>query len=1101
MTLVLAGNGFLIGHYFKKQVEYQSWVAHTLQVVSRLDQIRNNVLDAETGQRGFLLTHDERFLEPYESGSREMIENAHALQTMVADNAVQLEGARLLTRLIEERGTHLTRVLREARASSLSRPETQVLLDRGAELMANVRSQISKMRNSESELLVQRSRELDERRGFFFILVAATTVLSIMAVLLAAHLVRKNQISLEERRLRSETESRIRDALTSIGQVMVEGQSLPDLAHKIQSFLAERLEILASKVFLKEGSKLKLISTFGAAVGSNGTERHANLLDQAANRNQVWRIGEVPDEYWKISSELGAARPRELIFMPLHFQQRSLGVIEMGAFRQISTTDAEILLRLTDLISSHINAAMSRDELQHLLEKTQQQAEELQAQQEELRTNNEELEQQARVLEGQQLALGVKNRELEETRRDLEHKAVDLQRSSQYKSDFLAKMSHELRTPLNGLLILSTLLMENKEQNLSEQQRQFAKSINSAGNDLLLLINDILDLSKIEARKLSVRLEDFSTGSLADSLASTFQPQAEAKKVGFLLKIDRATRTHVITTDRQRLEQILRNFLSNAIKFTDQGEVHLEFEDRGQSLQIRVTDTGIGIPANKLGLIFEAFEQADGTVSRRFGGTGLGLTISRELAQLLGGTIAVQSRENEGSTFTLNIPWKNQAGASTPNLRTDVPMPAPVVLDPDHSEQTRRLEREAESALADLPKEGRTLLVVEDDTSFAESIVNAAKGFGFNAVRTSDGEVALAILDRFIPDAILLDIKLPGISGLGVLEIIKRQAHLRHIPVHMISGLEYQHSALRLGALGYLAKPVTMEKIRSAMDRVRSLIENKLRRVLLIEDDPRQSEGIAQLVAGQDVEIHHVATGSEALRELEETAYDCVILDLSLPDINGLELLKQLNALEISLPPVVIYTAKDLSVEEEDQLRRYSESIIIKGARSPERLLDEVNLFLHRVESMLPEDKRQMLMQLRTQKDRFEGETVLLVDDDMRNLFALTSVLEGKNLNVLVAKDGAEALEKIESHSNIQMVFMDIMMPRMNGFEAMRAIRSHSDARVRQLPIVALTAKAMREDHERCIAEGANDYIPKPVDLNQLTTALKVWLAPKGIFA
>jgi CheY-like chemotaxis protein len=417
------------------------------------------------------------------------------------------------------------------------------------------------------------------------------------------------------------------------------------------------------------------------------------------------------------------------------------------------------------------------------------------------------------------------------------------------------------------------------------------------------------------------------------------------------------------------------------------------------------------------------------------------------------------------------------------------------------SPPTSEIKKLARDAVANLKSEQRSILVVEDDDKFRSAVVEAARHHGFQTIEAANGEVALAILGEHTPDAVLLDIKLPGISGLGLLEMIKQLPHLRHIPVHMISALDYQHNALRMGASGYLTKPVTMEKIKSALERIENLISDKVRRLLLIEDDQKQSSAIKELISGDDVEITAATTGRAAIAELKNTAYDCIILDLSLPDVSGFDLLNELNSLEISLPPIVIYTGKELSSKEEAYLRRFSESIIIKGARSPERLLDEVNLFLHRVESLLPVEKRAMLTQLRSQSSSFENKTILLVDDDMRNVFALTHALEEKGLSVRIAKNGLEAVESVNQHDDIDLILMDIMMPKMNGFEAMERIRTSSDSRIKNLPIVALTAKAMREDHEKCIEAGASDYLPKPINLDNLFTVLKVWLSPKDILA
>jgi CheY-like chemotaxis protein len=984
--------------------------------------------------------------------------------------------------------------------------------------MRAIRAQTEKMKATQTQLLEIRTAETVENRNIFLLALALTTFVSIGALSVSARQIRKNQVRMEQEAFDRELIAKTRGQLAAVATSLAGNMSPEELAARVLEFLATRLDALSSKFFTFSKGRLELLASYGTDESKAPTlvsmsaegRPFRTLVNEAMNRAEIWEVKDIPTDYWKIASSLGSTPPKTLMFMPLVFQGRKFGVIEMAMLRDSHSTDRDVLERLSEIVAINLNAAQSHQDLQELLEKTQQQAEELEAQQEELKASNEELEQQTRALETQQQSLNIKNRELEEVRIVLEEKARDLQLSSKYKSDFLAKMSHELRTPLNGVLILSTLLIENKEKNLSDQQKQFVQSIHDAGNDLLLLINDILDLSKIEARKLNLKAERFELKALLESLSIAFEPQAKAKDLEFRLEISDEAKTVSMETDRRRLEQVLRNFLSNAIKFTEKGWVSLggSVSSNGKAVEILVSDSGIGIPMSKHGMVFQAFEQADSSVSRKFGGTGLGLTISRELAGLLGGEIQLESQEEVGSRFKLVIPIVLPAhSAEAVADQTATPLLSPSVSSSPSSlsqlAQSSSVDYNelAKTALKEVRPGERSILIVEDDPAFRNSVAETAKGHGFRVITAGDGELALAILERHSPDAILLDIKLPGMSGLGLLEMVKHMPHLRHIPVHMISALDYQHNTLRMGALGYLTKPVTVEKIRSALKRVETLISSRMRRILLIEDDARQNLAISELISGADVEIDAVRTGLDALEKLKSENYDCVILDLSLPDISGFDMLTQISSLEISIPPIVIYTAKELSPSEEEHLRKYSESIIIKGARSPERLLDEVNLFLHRVESLLPTDKKEMLSHLRSQKDNFEGKTVLLVDDDLRNLFALTSALESKNLNVRIAKDGIEALEALEKFRDIDLVLTDIMMPRMDGFETMKNIRKSSDARIRALPIVALTAKAMREDHQRCIDAGANDYIPKPVDLIHLTTILKVWLGPKGIFA
>lgn len=1102
LLVIVLANAWFLYSTFHKVGDHQAWVAHTNSVISELNLLRASVVDVESGQRGFLLTGEESFLEPYYRGLGEVEKHIFSVQQLTTDNSAQQAEFAKLAAIVKRRISHINKIL-DARTLSAIKPAERIqLLGEGRALMRQLYDQVEIMKALETRLLDERTEEFKRARFNFLLLLFGTTALTICALSVSTHLLRKNQIRMELERERGRRQAEIQENL-AIGAAAVAGNLLPnELAARAQEFLANRLHILSSRFYMFSGGRLNLVASQGVGGKSNfaADAPSSNLVEEAVKRSEFWWVQDVPPNYWKISSGLGEALPNHLVFLPLVFQGRKLGVVELALFSEPHEDSREILSKYAELIAIALNAAVARVELQSLLERTQQQAEELEAQQEELRASNEELEQQTRALETQQQSLNIKNRELQEVQVALQDKANDLQLSSQYKSDFLAKMSHELRTPLNGLLILSTLLMENKQNNLTEQQKQFAASINSAGNDLLLLINDILDLSKIEARKLSLKAEAFMLTALLDNLEATFGPQVSAKNISFNVKIPTEAKGAKLNTDRQRVEQVLRNFLSNAIKFTEKGEISIDacLLHNDTIVEIGVSDSGIGIPEAKRELIFQAFEQGDSSVSRKFGGTGLGLTISRELAALLGGEIYVESREGEGSRFALRIPLNLPAGQASNSPSSH---PEKMVEPVPRNHSFTKEQPMADEILRRVPQEGRSILIVEDDEAFLSSVSVAAKGYGYNVIPVRDGELAMAILEKHTPDAILLDIKLPGISGLGILEMVKQMPRLRHVPVHMISGLDYQLNALRLGALGYLTKPVTVEKIRSALDRIENLVSSQVRHILLIEDDERQSKGIASLVAGEDVEIERVHSGEEALASLSTNVYDCVIMDLTLPQMSGFEILDKLSSLNISVPPIVIYTAKDLTAREEEYLRKFSESIIIKGARSPERLLDEVNLFLHRVESLMPEDKREMLSQLRSEQKSFEGKTVLIVDDDMRNVFAMTSALESKGLDVRIAKDGVEALEALDAHPDIDLVLMDIMMPRMDGFEAMRRIRKHSSEKVRELPIIALTAKAMREDHEKCIEAGASDYIPKPVDLRHLMTILKVWLANKGIFA
>lgn len=1096
-------NGWFIFTNFDETTRNEKSVIHTIEVMNEMNLIMSALKDAETGVRGYSLTSQESYLEPYHAGVAQTWKHFNQVITLTKDNPRQTSSLEVLRGLVIQRLDFLKEMLGHI-SDTKSKKDEFLSVTEGKIVMDTIREHVESMKRHEQELLDMRQKEAEKSRTFFIVSVLLSTISGLIIFSFAFYLFQRHITSSQLENQKKAHEAWLKEHVAELSREVAGDIPLKTVSENILSFISKRFSAPAARLFSFDGKNISSVASYGTPVGSNKLVAKDNLINQAMKKNDIWQITDVPEDYWNINSSLGESRPKALVFLPFNFQNRTIGVIEIASFTPFTDQQIEALTQVGEILGVTINAALSRDHLQRLLETTQQQAEELQAQQEELKTNNEELEQQTRALESQQQALNSKNRELEISRREVEGKAKELERSSQYKSEFLAKMSHELRTPLNGLLILSTLLAENKDKNLTEQQIQFSRSINTAGEDLLLLINDILDLSKIEARKLTMRPEEFSLENMIDQMTVAFKPQTDMRGLKLNVSLSPETKGLKLFTDRQRVEQILRNFLSNAIKFTEHGSITIEAKSTAETRSVKITvkDTGIGIREDKKAQIFEAFEQGDGSISRKYGGTGLGLTISRELAALLGGNITVESEESKGSSFSLQIPTQLQY-----NEQTSVPLMSQShvstvtpTIDPQQMISSSDAKKRATEILKDIPLNGKTILIVEDDEKFRSSVVETAKNYGFIPIEAVDGEVAFAILQQHTPSAVLLDIKLPGISGLGLLEMVKQMPHLRHIPIHMISALDYQHNALRMGALGYLTKPVTLEKVRSALGRIEDMLSKKVRRVLVIEDDERQSHAISELISGNDVEVLAAKTGKNAVKQLKESNFDCIILDLTLPDVSGFDLLSELNSLDISLPPIVIYTGKDLTPDEEDYLRRYSESIIIKGVRSPERLLDEVNLFLHRVESLLPPEKKEMLSHLRSQGHSFEGKTVLLVDDDLRNVFALTNALESKGLNVRIAKNGQEAVDMLHEHTDIDLTLMDIMMPVMDGFEAMKIIRKSRDKRLQKMPIIALTAKAMREDHEKCIEAGASDYLPKPVNLDNLMTAMKVWLSQERIY-
>jgi CheY-like chemotaxis protein/two-component sensor histidine kinase len=686
-------------------------------------------------------------------------------------------------------------------------------------------------------------------------------------------------------------------------------------------------------------------------------------------------------------------------------------------------------------------------------------------------------------------------------------------------------MSHELRTPLNSSLILARLLADNKEGNLTPKQVSFAETICSAGNDLLALINDVLDLSKIEAGKVEVTPETVSLSRLLDGLVKTFQATAREKRLAFTLTVEPGTDDR-IETDPQRLAQILRNLLSNALKFTDQGEVSLRvFPGADGTIAFAVRDTGIGIAEHQQSVIFEAFRQADGSTHRKYGGTGLGLSISRDLARLLGGDISMRSVVGEGSVFTLTLPVvyagsaalhpapDQAAAASSPqdagspapparDLRSREPrVPAPPAAEWRPSDVRPLKPTAIEDDRDRLRPDARCLLVIEDDPRFAKILRDLAHERGFQCVVTHSAGDGLSAAAIYRPSAILLDINLPDHSGLGVLDHLKHHSDTRHIPVHVLSVADYTREALERGAVGYALKPVKREQLVDAFRNLEARLSQSLRRVLVVEDDERQRESIRELLENADVQITGVRNAGDALAQLRAVTFDCVVMDLNLPDLSGYELLETMARQDaVSFPPVIVYTGRSLTRDEEHGLRRFSKSIIIKDARSPERLLDEVTLFLHQMEDRLPIERQRMLKTARSREAALEDRRILVVEDDVRNIFALSSVLEPKGATVEIARNGREAIDAltrglIDPAAAIDLVLMDIMMPEMDGLTAMRAIRKRAEWK--KLPIIALTAKAMKDDQERCLDAGANDYIAKPLDVEKLLSLVRVWMPKK----
>jgi len=751
-----------------------------------------------------------------------------------------------------------------------------------------------------------------------------------------------------------------------------------------------------------------------------------------------------------------------------------------------------------------LNSIEATMQTEGLLKQSQQLAGELQTQQRELQQTNDQLEQKAQQLAERNVEVERKNQEIEQARRALEEKATELALTSKYKSEFLANMSHELRTPLNSILILGQQLTDNPDGNLTAKQVEFARTIHGAGTDLLNLISDILDLSKIESGTVTVDAEEILTANLLETVGRPFRHEAENRNLSFKIDVD-PNLARSIVTDSKRLQQVLKNLLSNAFKFTAEGEVRLKvagavggwgtdhpvLNSAPAVIAFEVSDTGIGIPLEKQKLIFEAFQQADAGTSRKYGGTGLGLAISRELASLLGGEIHLRSAPGKGSTFTLYLPLKYSGPTLAPR-----PAPAsqhqPPALQPSAPEQQRVIEQLPDDRL-NLDPGDSILLIVEDDPHYARILVDLARDKGFKVLVAARGAEALELAKQYQPCAVSLDVFLPDMLGWTVLSQLKHNPLTRHIPVQIITLDEDRQHALARGAFSFVNKPTTTEGVAAALTQIKEYARPRRKRLLIVEDNEAEQLSIRELLHHDDIEIVTTDTGAGALSTLREAPCDCVVLDLRLPDMSGFEVLDQIRRDEaLSNVPVVVFTGRELSAEEDAELHTMARSIVVKGVESPERLLDETALFLHRVITELPIEKQRMLEKLNSSDEDLIGKTALLVDDDARNIFALSSVLERRGMKVLTATTGREAVTLVESNPEIAIVLMDIMMPQMDGYQTIGVIRENPA--FLRLPIIALTAKAMKGDREKCLEAGASDYLAKPVNTDQLLLAIRMWL-------
>jgi len=1169
------------------------------QALGYLNELEAELANAETGQRGYLITGQNRYLEPYNEALKEIDSKYTALRQLTVDDANFQSRLTALQPVIDSRLTRLREGIRLRESGGFTAAQKFILTDNGRQLMQQIRNLIAEMKLQEERMLEARSTQAQQSveqtmDTITYGIPVSFVVLSLIGWGLSRNISRPlrklsetaeqiadgnldvvltdstaqdetgvltrtfNQMvkSLRETIQSNENQRWLKGNLADLSQQLQGQRNLENLAELVLRYVAPLVEAQQGVFYLLDRSDevpcLKLLGSYAYHERkhlSNKFRLGEGLVGQCALEKQRILLTEVPGDYVRIQSGLGNAPPLNIVVLPILFEKDVKGVLELSSFQRFGELQLTFLQEASEVMGVMINAIAAYLQTQALLEQSQlltnelrqqqeellqsnqlleertqslqeselilqQQQEELQQSNEELQQLNEELEEKAELLESQKQQVERKNQEIEQARQELEDKARQLAQSSRYKSEFLANMSHELRTPLNSLLILAKLLQDNSDGNLTGKQVEYSRTIYSAGVDLLALINDILDMAKIESGTMQVSVESLALTAIQTELERTFQPMAASKGLQLDIRLE-APLPKTISTDPRRLQQILKNLLSNAIKFTEQGSVTTRiYQTASGQIAFAVSDTGIGIAPEKQHTIFGAFQQADGTTSRKYGGTGLGLSISLQLAQLLRGSIELQSQPGDGSTFTLYLPEQYEAAlssggqlpqASTPSRDLSLPAsesrltstqvinplpprslpPLPANLQDDRDQLQLGSSPQADAA-------EKVLLVIEDDPNFARILLDMARRQGFKVLIALQGQAGLELARQFVPNAITLDLHLPDMEGLAVLEQLKQDVATRHIPVHVLTVDDQQQQEFQMGAIAHIQKPVSPEILTQTLIGIRQFVEQRVRHLLVIEDDPIQAQSIIELIGGEDVTSTAVYTGAAALDVLRSQPCDCIVLDLGLPDMNGFDLIEQIKQeSNLSRLPIIVYTGKDLTEAEETRLRRLAETIIIKDVRSPERLLDETALFLHRVQANLPPSQQQMLERLHTDP-ALAGKKVLIVDDDVRNIFALTSLLEQYEMDVLFAENGREGIELLQANADIGIVLMDVMMPELDGYETTRLIRQQE--RLRSLPIIALTAKAMQGDREKCIEAGASDYITKPVDTEQLLTLLRLWL-------
>lgn len=1181
-TLILLVTSAASYFSLQKTLESVALVNHTNEVLIEAENMISIVKDAETAQRGFLLTHDDRFLEPYNGAYEKASASVNKLKLMTNDNEAQQINMAKAEKVMNDRFERLEETIELDHKNTLSALNTgQLNMVKGKVIMDQLRAIVNEIKTEENRLLVLRTEDQNTFVNYTFPLIIIAFLIS-LAITIFSYLKIKNDVDLQQAKQKAEqekylettkrinsietvtrkissgiysarSEDRIDDELgrisTALNQMTesleksiteleqqnwlqtgsvkisdaIRGQtSLEELAENIIKTIAEYAHVPVATFYVSDSEgDMHLTASYAGVNAPTIIAKGEGLFGQAVKNRKSVLLKELPANYHnKIVSSTGSTMATHVLIVPFLYAGEVIGALEVCFIHKPGKEYVELLESNAEPIAIGVNSVQNLKKLQELLEETQAQTEELQAQHNELENMNTELEAQSQKLQASEEELKVQQEELQESNKELEQRsklledrnvqiaksAEELALTSKYKSEFLANISHELRTPLNSILLLSRLLHENNEKNLSRDQVEYAKVIQTSGTGLLALIDEILDLSKIEAGKMELDYHTVSVQSLTEDLKSLFTPIAREKNLNFNVEFNDTSQL-MIETDRIRLDQVLKNLLSNALKFTQVGEVVLSIDKPANTnfINFTVKDTGIGIAADKQAQVFEAFQQADGSTRRRFGGTGLGLSISKKLVNLLGGDIQLKSQEGRGSEFIVTIPVKHGEKMdkmdTLPLTENVIPKPAPPASNTVQVENkyiTKIIPDNISDDRDAVTENDKLILIVEDDIAFAKVLLDYTRKNGYKGIVAVRGDEGIEMARKHNPLGILLDIQLPVKSGWEVMDMLKGDPKTRNIPVHIMSSYQVKNESLLKGAVDFINKPVAYEQLPEVFQRIEKARSRDNKKVLIIEDNTKHAKALAYYLETFNINSEVKSTVTDSIDSLKKREVDCVILDMGIPDTKSYQMLEEAKKNpELENLPIIIFTGKSLSLAEESRIKQYADSIIIKTAHSYQRMLDEVSLFLHVVSEKADEQSNAVKANKNIALgDILNNRTVLVVDDDVRNIFSLSKSLEQLKMNVVTAVDGKEALQQLKDNEQIDVVLLDMMMPEMDGYETATRIRQNH--KWKNLPVIAVTAKAMTGDREKCINAGASDYITKPVDVDQLLSLLRVWLFEKA---